>query len=89
MQTGERQVELALRALHEATASATGERYLEALVSAMGEVLGATWCAISLLLPGRCDRVRTHLVWHAGRFVEPFEYDLAGTPCQDVMDGGT
>jgi len=88
MQTGERQVEQALRALHEATASATGEVYLEALVRAMAQVLGASWCAVSLLLPGRRDRARTHLLWHDGRFVEPLEHDLAGSPCQELQVNG-
>jgi PAS domain S-box-containing protein len=88
MQTGERQVEQALRALHEATASATGEAYLEALVRATADVLEASWCFVALLLPGRQDRVRTYRLWRGGAFVEPIEYDLPGTPCEALLTSG-
>jgi PAS domain S-box-containing protein len=88
MHPGERQVEQALRAIHEATATATGEAYLEALVRALAEVLGASCCFLALLLPGRTDRVRTHRLWRQGRLAEPLEYDLAGTPCETLLSGG-
>lgn len=88
MQTGERQVEQALRALYEATASATGEAYLEALVRATAAVLEADWCFLGLFAPGRRDRVRTHLLWHQGQLLPPLEYDLQGSPCGTLLAGG-
>ena len=88
MYPGERQVEQALRALHEATAPFTGEAYLEALVRATAEVTGSGWCFLGLLVPGRTDRIRTRLLWREGRFAEPLEYDLEGTPCEALLTAG-
>jgi PAS domain S-box-containing protein len=80
-------VEQTLRAIHEATTATTGEAYLESLVKVMAEVLGASWCFVGLFLPGRTDRVRTRILWSAGTFQPPFEYDLKDTPCESVLSG--
>jgi len=87
MPNGERQVQQALRALQEATATTTGEAYLAALVRGVAGVLGASWCFVGLYLPGRTDRIRTSVLWHAGALVDPIEYDVEGAPCQQVLEG--
>jgi PAS domain S-box-containing protein len=79
------QLERALRILSDATSTATGQGYLNALVRALAEAVGATWTFVATLMPERPGVARTVACWHDGRFHEPFEYALSGSPCDHVM----
>jgi PAS domain S-box-containing protein len=85
--TGVRQVERALRLLHDGTRSATGLEYLRALVRALAEAVGGSWGLVGSRVPGPVPRIRTRAVWRGGRFLDDFEYELAGTPCGRVLEG--
>ncbi|HEV3237169.1 MAG TPA: sigma 54-interacting transcriptional regulator [Gemmataceae bacterium] len=75
-----------LRAIMEGTASSTGEEFFRSLVRHLASALGMPFAAISEFA-GVNTRVRTLAFWAQGRIQENFEYDLAGTPCEDVVRG--
>ncbi len=78
----ERQLQQALHTLNVRTSATTGEGYLAALVAAIAEVTGASRTFLGTLLPGAPGRVRAEVAWQDGRAAEPFEYELAGSPCE-------
>jgi PAS domain S-box-containing protein len=75
-----------LRAIVEGTAGSSGEEYFQALVRHLASAIGVPFAAISEFA-GVHTRVRTLAFWARGRIQENFEYDLPGTPCEDVMRG--
>jgi formate hydrogenlyase transcriptional activator len=75
-----------LRAIVEGTAGSTGEEFFQSLVRHLASALGVPFAAISVFA-GVNTRVRTLAFWARGQIQENFEYDLAGTPCEDVMRG--
>src|SRR5271155_5452301 len=75
-----------LRAIVEGTASSTGEEFFQDLVRHLTMALGVPFAAISEFASVN-TRVRTLAFWARGRIQENFEYDLPGTPCEEVMRG--
>lgn len=77
-----RRSEERLRLLVAGTAGTTGEAFFRSLVRHLAAALGKTNALVGEL---RGTRVRTLAVWSNGREVENFEYDLDGTPCEEVI----
>jgi formate hydrogenlyase transcriptional activator len=75
-----------LRSLVEGTAGSTGEKFFQDLVRHLTEAIGTPFAAISEFAEVN-TRIRTLAFWAWGRIQENFEYDLAGTPCEDVLRG--
>jgi formate hydrogenlyase transcriptional activator len=75
-----------LRAIVEGTAGSTGEEFFQDLVRHLASAIGVPFAAISEFASVNM-RVRTLAFWARGQIQENFEYDLAGTPCQDVVRG--
>src|SRR6266566_503571 len=75
-----------LRAIVEGTAGSTGEEFFQDLVRHLASALDVPFAAISEFA-GVNTRVRTLAFWARGQIQENFEYDLAGTPCEDVVRG--
>src|SRR5580704_7561561 len=75
-----------LRAIVEGTAGSTGEEYFQDLVRHLASAIGVPFAAISEFVSGN-TRVRTLAFWARGQIQENFEYDLAGTPCEEVLRG--
>ena len=75
----------ALRLILEGTAHSTGKEFLESLVQHLASALG---CRHSLVAEF-CgpNRVRTMAFWSDGKLTPNVEYDLPGTPCEDVVRG--
>ena len=85
--TQRRQAELALRSILAGTASATGEDFFRSLVRRLAEAVNVRYAMVGELAgPGRA---RTLAVWTGKDFAENFEYDLQGTPCQNVLNRST
>jgi len=82
-----RRAETALRSVVVGTASATGEEFFRTLVQHLATALGVRWALVGELVEPECKRVRCLANWGDGRFGEPFEYDLAGSPCEHVVTG--
>jgi len=75
----------ALAAIVEGTAEGTGGAFFQKLVQHLARAVGVRYAMIAEFA-GK-NRVRTLAYWEHDRPAENFEYDLAGTPCEDVVRG--
>jgi formate hydrogenlyase transcriptional activator len=76
----------ALWAFVEGTAEATGDKFFQALVKHLALVLGVSYAFIAEFA-GSKSRVRTLAYWTKDRIADNIDFDLDGTPCQDVIGG--
>jgi PAS domain S-box-containing protein len=67
----------------------TGEAYFRGLVRGLADVLSVRWVYLSRLHPEIPSRVQVMAGWADGQPAEKIEYDLAGTPCAEVLTGIT
>jgi PAS domain S-box-containing protein len=77
----------ALRAIVEGTARSTGEAFFQSLVRHLATAIGVSYAFVAEFA-GVATRVRTLAYWGKGALLENVEFDLAGTPCEDVVRGG-
>jgi PAS domain S-box-containing protein len=77
----------ALRAIVEGTARSTGAVFFESLVRHLATAIGVSYAFVAEFA-GVATRVRTLAYWGKGELVPNVEFDLAGTPCEDVVRGG-
>ncbi|WP_321470042.1 response regulator [uncultured Paludibaculum sp.] len=82
------QAEELLRAVIDTVSSLTGKQYFERLAVQLAAALRMRYCLVSELLPGATDRVRSIAYAIDGVITSDVEYDLAGTPCQEVIRKG-
>ncbi len=75
----------AIRAILEGTATATGQGFFNALVEQLAGVLGTRGAWVTEYLADQ-RRLRSLAFWLDGEWVEDYEYDLAGTPCEPVVE---
>ncbi|MGR9074219.1 MAG: sigma 54-interacting transcriptional regulator [Gammaproteobacteria bacterium] len=75
-----------LRAIVEGVAQATGDDFFRALVKNLSLATGVKNAFVAEFSEAK-SRVRTKAFWMDGGFVEDREWDLAGTPCEDVLRG--
>jgi len=75
----------ALRALVEGTASHTGERFFAELVRNLVRVLGTHGAWVTEYLE-QSRRLRALAFWLGDGWVEDYEYAIAGTPCEPVIE---
>jgi hypothetical protein len=76
------------RTLHRvalAAARPPSAELFDALVQEMAGSLGAALGLIGVFTDETCTRVRTISARLDGRVLAPFEYALAGTPCEQVV----
>ena len=78
--------DLAFRSVVAATADKVGEEFFRQLVRQLALTLGVTHAFVAEFA-GVPTRVRTVALWGAGDWAENVEYDLAGTPCEEVANG--
>ena len=76
-----------LRRIVEGTATQTGEGFFRALVENLAQVLMTHGAWITEYLED-CRRLRSLAFWMDGEWIEHYEYDIAGTPCEPVVDNG-
>jgi transcriptional regulator with PAS, ATPase and Fis domain len=90
MTTGERSPlrdldeDAALRTLVEGTATETGERFFAALVDALARALDTQGAWVTEFLEESC-RLRALAFRMGGEWIDDYEYDIAGTPCELVV----
>lgn len=75
-----------LRSLAEQTARPIGEDFLKTLVRNLGLALDAHLAFVAEFTDSR-SRVTSVAAWVRDEFIDNFEYELAGTPCEEVLDG--
>jgi PAS domain S-box-containing protein len=76
----------ALRAIVEGTARHTGDEFFRSLVRNLSAATGVP-SAFVAEFAGSNTRVRSIAYWTDGAFIENVEWDLRGTPCEDVVKG--
>jgi PAS domain S-box-containing protein len=77
--------EAALRLVVEGTVSETGTGFFRALVKNLAAVMGTTGAWVTEYSPEK-QTLRTQAFWLNGQFVEDFEYKIAGTACEPVVE---
>jgi len=70
------------------TEATLGPDFFNALVENMARALGMRYALIGQLEPGDEQRIRTIAVWAGDHLAENLVYDLAKTPCAEVVSGG-
>ena len=76
---------VALQAIAEGTAQSTGAEFFQKLVRHLASALGVDYAMVAEFVGG--NRVRTLAYWQRERIADNVEYDLPGTPCEDVVRG--
>jgi PAS domain S-box-containing protein len=77
--------EEALRRAALAVSSAAGENVFRDLARSIATILDLEIAFIALPTPGDPRRMRMLALYADGRFVDDYEYDVAGTPCETVF----
>lgn len=78
--------ERTLRLIVEGTASVTGKDFFRSLVRSLAEALNVRYALISECIDFPPTRVHAFAFWQGNNFGENFEYDLRGTPCEQVIN---
>ena len=82
--TSPRPEDVVLRHILAGTATETGIPFFRALVENVSRALGTAGAWVTEYLPEE-ERMRSLAFWMNGEFVDHYEYDLEGTPCNDVI----
>ncbi|MCG6876126.1 MAG: PAS domain S-box protein [Betaproteobacteria bacterium] len=77
--------EEALRSAALAVSVAGGENVFRELVDALARILGIEFAFIALHKPGAKDMLRMLAYQVRGKFIDDYEYPLAGTACETVV----
>jgi len=80
-----RQTELALSALAGSAALDSGQDFIRNCARELARTYGARYAFVGVFADERKESIRTLAVWDGDGFAENFTYDLAGTPCQDIL----
>jgi signal transduction histidine kinase/DNA-binding NarL/FixJ family response regulator len=75
-----------LRDVIAATAASTGQTFFDELVRHLAKGLDAR-CAFVTEFDAASKVAKVHSFWFGDRLLDTFEYALAGTPCERVLDG--
>jgi len=75
-----------LRLMVEGTAASTGEDFFHSCARSLAEVFQVRYVSIAEFVGDRKDRSRTLAFWTGEDFSPNIEYDLAGTPCETVVE---
>jgi PAS domain S-box-containing protein len=73
-----------LRHLIQGTASKTGRSFFRSLVKHLSHALGTHGAWVSEL-NAESNRLRALAFWLADGYIEGYEYDLSGTPCENTI----
>ena len=83
--TDRKRAEDVLRNLAAITAKGRGEDFFRSIARSVSETLRVKYVFIGMLPPVGAQRVQTLAVWAEDHFAPNFSYDLAGTPCFEVL----
>ncbi len=85
--TQRKRIEGALRKITEGVSAANDGAFFRSLVQSLAEALGADCALMAEISDDDGTVARTVAVYSRGEIVENFTYDLAGTPCKNVVGG--
>src|SRR5262249_14121165 len=78
----------AMRAIVEASSHVSGEEHFQSLVRTLARVVDTRCALIAQFASGEDHtKARTIASWSGDRIAPNFEWTLAGTPCEDVVQG--
>jgi PAS domain-containing protein len=83
--TERKHAETMIRHVAEGVSAVTGSAFFRSLLQHLTQTLEVEYAFVGGLVAGRDDRIRTLAVFANGQFVDNFEYDLRGTPCERVV----
>jgi PAS domain S-box-containing protein len=78
----------ALRTILEGTATETGERFFAALVENLAKAMHTHGAWVTEYIE-ESRRLRALAFWLGGEFIYDYEYDIAGTPCEAVIESAS
>jgi PAS domain S-box-containing protein len=81
--------ETILQQIGSSVGNRVGEAYLQTLVRAVAEALGASTTFVGRVVGPRRDRIHTIAAYADGSPIANYEYAVAGTPCERVVAGET
>lgn len=81
-----RRIESAVLQLASGLSHASGAEFFARLLESLVESTGAAAAFIARLLPGEQPTARTIAAVAGGRRVEPFDFGVAGTPCEPLLE---
>ncbi len=84
--TERKRIEGALRALAESTALSAGDEFYRMHTRDLAGIYGTRYAFIGVFADRTKTSIRTLGAWSGGNFTDNFTYDLAGTPCQDIVN---
>jgi PAS domain S-box-containing protein len=79
------ETDVALRAILEGTATETGRQFFAALVQNLAKALATHGAWVTEYFPEQ-RRLRALAFWMDGQWVPDYEVDIAGSPCEQVID---
>jgi predicted ATPase len=85
--TRRRDAEQTLRSVVEGTSAVTGGDFFASLVRHLAAALGVPYAFAASCVAREQSRARTLAFWKRDRLAENFSYDIAETPCQNVLAG--
>ena len=74
-----------VRNIAEGVSASTGEIFFQSLVRQLAQMLEMDYALVGELIDQKEERVETVAVWAHNAIVDNFAYELANTPCQDVV----
>jgi PAS domain S-box-containing protein len=74
-----------LKSILEGTAAHTGENFFRELVKKLAETLHTKGAWVTEYIEGE-RRLKSIAFWVQDHFVEEYNYDISGTPCEKVID---
>ncbi|MCH8149688.1 MAG: CHASE domain-containing protein [Planctomycetes bacterium] len=80
------QIEETLRLVVEGTSSVVGAGFYQALVQRLASVFTVRFAFVSRFDPLIEGNAQLLAMWEKDGFAEPFEYDMRGTPCEQVAE---
>ncbi|MFQ5343625.1 MAG: PAS domain S-box protein, partial [Anaerolineae bacterium] len=81
-----KQAERTLQQIVEGTSSVVGEEFLRSLVKHLASILQTRFAFISRVVDPEGKRVALTAFWEGADYGECFEYDIEGTPCEQVVN---
>ncbi|NEO25840.1 MAG: response regulator [Kamptonema sp. SIO4C4] len=79
----------ALQLIVEGTTAKTGQAFFQACVRSLAEVLHMQYAIITEFATPDRSRIRSLAYWTGETWAGPIEYDIAHTPCAEVLEGKT
>ncbi len=87
--TDRKQREEALRLIVEGTASKTGDEFFRSCVRYLAQLLHTRYAVVTEWADATKTRLRSLAFWTGDDFGENYDYELANTPCEKVLEGMT